>query len=320
MYTIQEAFNQSIAIIDELSDTGLIDANKTKEYSAKAPYLADLWQREMVASGGLFKTFEISCMRKKNLISEFDSFIAVEHLTDDQSYQGTGANCFHFSVDGQATVYIEELIGSTWTPVNGFYMTSLVPSTAFSGTINASTPTSSFNDYKGLITPVSQYNPVRIRFSGSYYYRHSNRALCPYKYPVITLVPSFKPYYKVDMPSDFKSKSQVINMFPDWQYIEGTDHKWEGNTELYIQFGYEGTIRVKYVPVPTKITLITQTIEVDDITAASLSYYLAWHFAIADQNDALAAMCKEKFRTLKIESFAKTPMSMTDIKDVYGVS
>lgn len=319
-YTGTEVFNMSISIIDEISDTGTISDAQVKEYKNRAPYLLDMWQKEMAKSGDLFKTFEKSMFRKKNLLGDTIQFTAIEHETTDQQYEAnSAAYCFYFGVDGPATVYIEELIGGSWQNVSGTCIYSGGTETAFTGVINADTDTSSFRYYKGLLSPTSPNNRMRIRFSGNYYYRHTHRALCPYKYPTIDKVPDFLPWIKITMPDDFKSRSQMINEYPMWQYDESNNHRWEGKNELYVLFSYEGVIRIKYVPVPTKITSLTQTIEVDDITAMSGAYYLAEHFAMADQNTELAQRCKEKFRELKIDSMVKQPLAPGEIKDVYGI-
>lgn len=47
MYTGQEIFNISIAILDELSDSGTVNPSQVKEYSNRAPFLLDMWQREI---------------------------------------------------------------------------------------------------------------------------------------------------------------------------------------------------------------------------------------------------------------------------------
>lgn len=317
MYTAQEIFNNAIAIIDEISDNGTINATQVKEYSNRAPYFLDMWQKKMAKTGDLYKTFEKSCFRKNNLLGEFESFNIIEHTTKEQPYEAYGANCFHFGVDSQATVRIEEEINGVWTACNGVYMTETEPSTAFTGTIQANTSTDSFNHYKGILSPANPDNKIRLVFGGNYYYKHINRALCPYKYPSIDRVPDFKPYYKLKMPSDFKVVSTIIDEYPSWQYEEGT-HKWEGK-DLYVHFGYEGIIRIKYIPIPAKITSLSQTLEVDDITAQSGAYYLAEHFALADQNTDLAKKCKEEFRALQLESTIKAPLTATIIKDVYGL-
>lgn len=316
-YTAEEIHNMAITVIDEISDNGTIDVNKTKEYANRAPRLLDMWQKEISKNGDLYKTFEISCFRKNNLLSEFDSFTAIEHTDTDQIYEATGANSFQFGVDSDASVHIEEYASGIWINLAGTYIDEQtnIP-TAFTGLIEATSTTSSYNHYKGIF---STSNKVRMRFSGDYYYRHINRALIPYKYSGVSKVPDFKPWYKIDMPTDFKTKTQVVNEFPMWQYEEDSSHKWEGDSDLYIHFGYEGIVRITYVPIPIKITSLAQTIEVDDVTATSGAYYLAEHYALADQNDTLAKMCSAKFRQLKLDSMVKKPLSPTEIADVYNL-
>jgi len=45
-YTAQEIHEIAITILDELSDDGSVDVNKTKEYANRAPRLLDAWQKE----------------------------------------------------------------------------------------------------------------------------------------------------------------------------------------------------------------------------------------------------------------------------------
>lgn len=316
-YTGTEIFNMSVSIIDELSDTGTVSDSQISEYKYRAPYLLDLWQHEMVKSGDFFKTFELSCFRKNNLLTDVSQMgVIKENNAESQSYSAAGAYCFYVEVDGDCTLTFTEGGAS----VSGTYSFNGGAETAFTGTINISVPagTTSFLPIRGILT--TSGGTVTMTISGTYYFRHSNRALSPYKFASADKVPDFKPWYKIAMPSDFKSRSQIISEYPSWQYQEGSSSiKWEGANELYVMFSYEGTIRIKYIPVPTKITALTQTLEIDDITATSGSYYLAEHFAMADQNDMLAARCKEKFRELKIDSMIKQPLQPAEIKDIYGI-
>lgn len=309
MYTADEIYSMSIVIMDELSDSGTIDANQTKEYRHKAPFLLDMFQKEMAKSGGLYKEFEISCVRKKNLLGDTLQCTPVENNGDTQSYSAKGVNCFYFEVDGDCTV--------TFPGITGKYSFNGGPETVFNETITITVPegTTSFLPCKGILDATAD---ATMTFSGTYYYRHIHRALCPYKYPTADKVPDFKPWYKVTMPDDFKSRSQVINEYPMWQYEIDASHRWEGDKELYIQFAYEGIVRIKYIPIPEKITDLSQTMEIDDITATAGAYYLAEHFAMSDMNSELAARCKSKFNELKKESMLRMPLSNSEIIDVYG--
>ena len=316
MYTGKEIFDNSVSIIDELSDSGTVMDSQVKEYKARAPYLLDMWEKEIAKSGDLYKTFEISCKRKKNLLGDLSQMGAiVENNGETNVYSAVGAYCFYLETDGDCTVTFTE----NGAPVSGSYIFNGGEETAFSGTISITVPegTTTFLPIRGILT--TSGGSVTMTISGMYYFRHNNRALCPYKYPSAGKVPDFKPWVRIIMPEDFKSKSQIIDEFPMWQYQTGENHKWEGNNELYVLFSYEGIIRIKYIPIPTKITTLDQTLEVDDITAQSAAYYLAEHFAMSDMNDELAAMCRQKYKELKAESMIKTALSPTEIIDVYGL-
>jgi hypothetical protein len=296
MYTGTEIFDMSIVIIDDLTDTGVVSDTQSREYKNRAPYLLDMWQHEISKNGMEPKTFEISCFRKKNLLGELDQFQAVEHTGTDQTYESSqGGNCFFFGVDANATVYVEESVNGTWQAVTGSLIIDKTVPTPFTGIINVVVSNSSFVYCKGTISPTSPSNAIRLRFSGNYYYRHNNRTINPNKYPTADKVPDFKAWYKIDMPVDFINKTQVIDEFPEWQYSEANNHRWEGNKEIYVLFSYEGVIRIKYAPIPAKITALTQTLEVDENTAISGAYYLAKQFAIADQNTDLANVCSAKY-------------------------
>jgi hypothetical protein len=319
-YTGNEVFAMAISILDELSDSGTIVDSQIKEYKYRAPYLLDLWQHEMVAHGDLYKTFELSCIRKKNLLGDVIQMgKIIENNGESQAYSGIGANCFYLEVDGDCALAFTE----NGAALSGKYSFNGGAETDFTGSFSIAVPagTTSFLPIRGILSPASQTNTIAMTISGTYYFRHNNRALSPYKFSAADKVPDFKPWYKVDMPSDFKSKSQIISEYPSWQYQEGSPSvKWEGANELYVMFSYEGLIRIKYVPVPAKITTLTQTLEIDEITAASGAYYLAEHFALADQNSELAQRCKEKYRELKVDSMIKKPLQPSEIKDVYGVA
>jgi len=317
-YTGDEIFSRSIAILDELSDTGTIVDSQIKEYKYRAPYLLDLWQKEMSSHGDLYKTFELSCFRKNNLLGDTGQMgIIKENNAETQDYSAKGAYCFYIETDGNCTLTFTE----NGAALSGVYSFNGGAETPFAGTISITVPagTTSFLPIRGILT--ASGGTVKMSVSGSYYFKHNNRALSPYRFATAAKVPDFKPWVKVTMPTDFKSRSQIVSEYPNWQYQEGSSSvKWEGANELYVMFSYEGIIRIKYIPVPVKITALTQTLEIDDITATSGAYYIAEHFAMADQNDALAARCKEKYRELKIDSMVKTALQPSEIKDLYSIS
>lgn len=303
--TGNEIFDMSIAIIDSLSSTGVVDESETKDYEYRAPYLLDLWQREIVKSCGFSKTFEVPCYHKLNTLGE--QFNVVEHTTTDQIYEGYGSS-FYFGVDGTATVYIEKLTGGSWTATSGLYCVGGVE-TSHSGVLSCVGTTNGFNYYKGTITATG---PVRLRFTGGYY-RHINRALSPYSYTSSLLVPEFKSWFKLDLPDDFKSRVQVIS-----EHIgEGIDnYRWENN-DLYISDNFDGVVRIIYTPIPIKITALTQTMEVDDNTCISGAYYLAKAYALSDMDYDLANVCSAKYKELKEENKQISTLNYETINNVY---
>lgn len=121
------------------------------------------------------------------------------------------------------------------------------------------------------------------------------------------------------LPADLKRIKDVIFINSDSQ-IRSISFKRFGDNDIYLYFTGVGTARMLYVPIPARITSLTQTLEVYGVPAISGAYYLAEHFALADQNSELAQRCKEKFRELKIDSIVKQSLQPVEIKDLYGIS
>lgn len=76
--------------------------------------------------------------------------------------------------------------------------------------------------------------------------------------------------------------------------------------------------RIESITDVTKITALTQELQVSERNCISGAYYLAMHFAISDQNNELAALCKGKYQELKAE--AAIPAVAVDIIDVYSLT
>lgn len=317
MVKAEDIFNKSIAIMDELSENGTITESDIAEYKHRAPYLLDMFQKEMAKSGDLYKTFEMNFIRKQNLLGDLNHMgVIKENNGTTDTYTASGAYCFYLEIDGDCTItFVEDGL-----PMTGKYIFNDGEETEFEGTINIEVPegTTSFLPVKGILD--ANGGNVVMKISGDYYFRHNNRALSPYKFKSAKDVPDYKPWIRIKMPDDFKSKTQIISEFTNWQYEEGGNHKWEGNNELYVSFSYEGLIRIKYVPIPKKIESLDQYLEIDEITAQAGAYYLAEQFAISDMNEELASVCRRKYRELKAESTIRMPLAPLEIKDVYGLS
>lgn len=317
MYTGQEIFERAMAVMDEISETGTLNPDDVAEYEAKAPLLLDMWSRRMAKTAGVKKTFEISCARKKNLLGDLSHISEmIENNGEIQEYTAKGANCFYLEVDGDCTITFKEDGDS----LNGKYTFNNGEETEFTDTINITVPegTTSFLSVKGILSPVSQDSDITMTISGDYYFKHINRALSPYKYPSALKVPDFEAYYKVEMPEDFISRSQIITELPQWQYQEGNSQiKWENDKDLYVMFSFDGIIRINYVSLPAKITSLDQEIEYPENVAISAVPYLVKHFARADMNDEIAGDAKEEFAQMYVDTVTREPLTPTEIVDVY---
>jgi hypothetical protein len=124
---------------------------------------------------------------------------------------------------------------------------------------------------------------------------------------------------KLTLPANINRIKDVIFEDADSQPTT-INYKRFGKTDIYFYFTQTGTARVLYIPIPEKITDLAQTIEISEDCAISGAYYLAEHFAMADQNDELAARCRQKYAELKGEDNRPNPITTQEIEDVYGIS
>ncbi len=314
-YTGQELFERAMAVMDAISENGTMDPDEVAEYRAKAPLLLDLWSKRMAKTAGRKKTFEISCVRKKNLLGDINQVgKIIENNGETQSYSGVGAYAFYVEVDGDCTITLTE----NGQSLSGTYVFNGSEETAFTGTINITVPegTSAFYPLKGILN--ASGGNVTMTISGDYYFKHNNRCLYPFKYPSAAKVPDFKPYYKVELPDDFISRVQIISEYPQWQYQEGTPSvKWENDREMYVMFSYEGLIRVNYVSLPPKITSLNQVIDYPEHIAMSAVPYLVKHFARSDREEEIARDAQQEFAQMFVDSATQEPLTPTEIIDVY---
>lgn len=124
-------------------------------------------------------------------------------------------------------------------------------------------------------------------------------------------------WVKQTMPPDFKSVDQIIEITSDGaNYRESTGYKWEGRSDLYISSLFEGTIRIVYHPVPIPITLITQTLEVDEITSIGAAYFLAAHLLLVE-DPASASFFNGRHMEYMLKVKPKNPAPIEEIADVY---
>lgn len=300
MYTAQQIFDMAMDFMDKRSVTGVIDQTKTKRYQVRTPSILTAWQNEISKNGDLYSTYEISNKPATNLFGYTNGMDYIRYEGKEFTKEVLGsAKYYYLESDGEGTIYIEDFNGS-WNTL---------------ATINVPSSVTSFTAYKGIVTPSSGATKSRIRLTGSYSYLITNYAM--FDIPVNpNKMFDFRPWIEKQMPDDFKSVDQIINEYPDRQYSKDTTFKWEGKRDLYVNYFYEGNIRIVYKPVPIKITALTQTLQVDDITATNGAYYLAAHLLLVE-DPASASFFNERFMELKIEGQKKAPVVIDSIVDVY---
>jgi hypothetical protein len=300
--TVQEVFDTAMDLIDERLDNGTISPSDTVSYSVKTPGIITILQTELIKQGDLFKTYEITNKPIANLFGNNSEFDILEFTGDEFILECAGsAKSYYFEVDRVGTVYIEDYNGS-WN--------TLVTIT----TIN--TP-NGFTAYKGVVVPSSGATRSRLRFAGSYYYKTVNRALFSIPFELSADVPDYRPWVKWQMPSDFKSINEIVNE-KGTAYNQNSGYKWEGRRDLYINYLFEGNIRIVYRPIPTVITALTDILQIDDVTARTvLPYGLAAHLML-EENAATASFFNGRYEELKVTSSRQPPSAMELIENSYG--
>jgi hypothetical protein len=303
--TANDVYERSLALYDEISKTGLPDPNKTKDYFVRAPKLIDMFQKELYKVSNYMKRHEVSLSPILNMFGQTTQF-------DIKTFEGTdliveclkgGAKCFYFECDGDGTAYIEDYT-SGWNILS---------------TITLEQLESGFKAYKGVLTPTTGATKTRIRFSGNYFYRTINRALFDIPF-TLAKIPTYTPWVPLALPSNAKEIVDVITEYPERQYAKDGLYKKEqqGNViQLYVNYYFNGRMRVVYRPVPIDITSLTQALEIDDITSQAIAYGLARWFALSEQNTDVANACEKKFQELKALAVARTPATEEKITDIY---
>lgn len=301
--TAQEVFNITMALIDEVTDSGIISPTETITYKAKTPSLLTLLQTELIKQGDFFGEYEISNSPISNLFgyqSEYDikEFTGEEFIVEAEG----SAKAYYFELDRAGTVYVEDYNG-TWNTLETV-ITTYTPG--------------GYTNYKGVVTPSIDATKSRLRFSGSYYYRTANRALFSVPFAVDADVPDYRPWIKKTMPVGFKSVNEIIIESTDNNYSKDASYKWEGRSNLYINYYFKGNIRIIYIPVPTPIAAMASTLQLDDVTCLTiLPYGLAAHLML-EENAATASFFNGRFEELKSEASKPSPAQIEEIENFYG--
>lgn len=300
MTTVNDVILDARAILDSYTENGTnIAESELADFIKSAIRFADMGQKELYAVGRAQKTVEVTNYPVRNLLGDtFD----VEEFTGTDFYcpiNGTAnARSYHVIADSTHTVIIEELEGSVWQ--------TLITLSGTSKTV-----------YKGNITPTTTGNKIRFRFTGTTYYRYSNYALFEYSFVDNDSVPDYYAWIPYELPSDFKELETVIEEYYKEQYVLSSSYKFEQPNKLYYSYNFKGKLRIVYKPIPTTITSVSQVLQIDDITAKALSFYVA-SWLSPYENESLTNPLFQKFDELKRSMAKKEPKALEVITDVYG--
>ncbi|MFD0673925.1 hypothetical protein [Cohnella sp. GCM10027633] len=300
--TAEEIFEITMDLIDERQDNGLLNESDVISYRVKTPGLLTILQSELIEQGEVYSTYEISNKPVSNLLgynSDFNviAFEGEEFIREANS----SAKAYYFEVDRVGTVYVEDYNG-VWNTL---------------ATINTVNTPDGFTAYKGVVTPSSGATKSRLRFTGSYYYRTVNRALFSIPFATADDVPVYRPWVKKTMPTDFKSISEIINE-EKTSYSQSAGYKWEGKRDLYINYFYDGNIRIVYRPIPNVVVTIDDTMQLDDVTCRTIvPYGLAAHLLLTENSDA-ASFFQQRYEELKSDASEMPPATIEAITNVYG--
>lgn len=263
-----------LQLMDEYTLSGNLQSDYLNaDYLYRLNNLADAAQKEIAQVKKIHAVYSISQVPVEPQTGkkfEFHSY----RTTHDITFVASGSQSFYFEVDRQATIHVEEeTSANVWT--NLFDIT--VPYGV-----------SSFTATKGLITPSSTANNVRLRFTGSYPYNIRNVALFAEPFQTPEDVPDFAPYTRYPLPDEFLELERVVQEKRVNQYIDLGSYHWEGRQTLAVDYFFRGSIDVFYFRYPQTIddnTTDDHELEVDIEAQEAMPYYIAAHIFLTDPTE-----------------------------------
>lgn len=302
MITMQEIFYKAMALIDNYTDDGQIyPAEDTIDLQTKSILLADMAQKELYSVAKIQKTFKFSQLPTPNLLGNSSEFNQVDFIGEDQKYPINGiigAKAYYFEASGPGTVYVEEYSGASWVTLS---------------TIPLSVGTE-YVAYKGAIVPTFNDRPVRLRFTGTTWYRHVNRAL--FAFPFLpNQIPDYRPFVNVPLPDDFMDISQIISESA-MEYTSDSNYKWEEPNKLYVSYYFDANYRLVYNPIPVTVSSINDTLECNAIIGQAIPYYVAAKLA-PFENQSLVNFYEQKYEELKRDAKGKKAVAWETVPSSY---
>ena len=301
--TVEQVILDARALLDNYTDDGVaISDDDLADFIASGIRFADMGQKELYAVGRLQKSVEFSNYPVTNELGE--DFDMEEFTGTDQYYPNESGlsdiNSYYVEADRTHSVIVQEYEAGSWS--------DLITNSGVAADMTA---------YKGNITPTTAGNKIRLKMTGTTYYRHRNRALFEPTFYADSDVPDYNPWVEYTLPSDFRDIDMIVEEFPSKQYKKGSPYKFELPNRFYYNYSYDGMLKIIYKPVPTTLTAKTDTLEIDDITAKALAFYVA-SWISPYENQSMTNPLFQKYAELKFELSRPVPASEETIMDVYG--
>ena len=300
--TVQNIIDDAKALLGTYTDDGVvIAASDVPDFAPSCVRFADMGQKELFGKGRIQKTVELVNSPIKNELGLLSNFDVVEFLGEDVYFPPTGgvdAKSYYVEADNTHTIVIEELESGTWQ------------------TLTTTTATvTSMTAYKANITPTTVGNKIRLKLTGTTFYRCINRAFYDVAFQADADIPKYQPWVELDLPSDFKSLDSVVEEYESRQYSESSTYKFENPNRFYYDYYFKGKLRIIYNPIPTTLTAVTDTLEIDDVVAKALAFYVA-SWISPYENQSMTNPLFQKYEELKLEAMAVEPATEEDIQNV----
>jgi hypothetical protein len=299
-----EAKAKALSLMAEYSVDGQeIGTSENADYLVRMNRFGDQAQKEVAQSKKIPATILISQDIIPNQLAQLYAFDLKQKLNTDVIETATGSRAYYFEVDNIADIYIEESVNGVWTILK---------------TIN-NTVKNQYTKYKGLLTPSSLTNQVRIRFSGLYVYSIRNRALYAYTFPTDADVPEASPYIKYEMPDDFMELNKVILLSDPRSYSQLAEYFWE-NKKTFVANAFKiGSYQIHYYRYPTTITKDTPDtyeFEVDIEAQEAIPFYIAGQ-CLMDENAQVAIQRLNEYQMRLSKLSNQTQLNVTTISESY---
>jgi len=304
-----EIYNKILSMLDQYTEDGVNIAEEDNiDIEKKVIVLTDMAQKEMWKLNKNKKQIEITNKPDENRLGLLSNMRLIDFEGKTQYYPSTDGidNVQGYSIQvtegasDNATITYQELIAGVWTDLVVLNPTGI----------------DTLTTYKGVLNITSTTNPVRVKIEGTEHFLHTNRALWKMKYKA-NLVPTYEPWVKYDLPTDFNTVDMVVEEFPDRQYSQSANYKIENYRDFYYNFYFEGNLRVTYLPIPTTITSLDDELQIDTTFSQTIVYDIISKLGFYENPD-LVNWAEGRRIENKQSATNDEPLSAEVVIDYYG--